>query len=878
MITANEIRTRFLEYFKKHGHAEVSSSALVPHDDPSLLFTNAGMVQFKKVFLGQEKRDYVRATTSQKCVRAGGKHNDLENVGRTARHHTFFEMLGNFSFGDYFKKEAIRYAWDFITVELGLPKDKLYITIYLDDDEAFDLWQSEAGVPTERIFRLGEKDNFWMMGDTGPCGPCTEIHIDQGADMACGPNCGIGKCDCDRFLEIWNLVFMQYEQAEDGSRTPLPKPNIDTGMGLERIAAICQGVRSNYDTDLFLSFINFTATLANVKYKEQSEDVDTALRVIADHSRAVAFMIADGIMPSNEGRGYVLRRLIRRAYRFGRTIGLEGTFLHKSAMQVVQVMGGHYPELKENAEFMERVIIEEEERFDKTLDRGLAMLEETLEALTAQKATSVPGDVVFKLYDTYGFPIDIINDIAEKQGFDVDEAGYLEHMQEQKTRAKAAWKGGEKTLAARFQSLLEEGVRSEFVGYTDLETSANVTHVMNADAEVVDALACGSEGWIVADKTPFYGESGGQVGDLGTLSTSGVTAEILDTQKPSSELTIHKVKVTEGSLAKGHCTMTVGEEERLASARNHTATHLLHAALRTVLGDHVKQQGSLVGPDRLRFDFTHISAMTPQELAAVEHEVNRMVMKNVALNTEVMPYDAALEKGAIALFGEKYEADVRVVAVPGESVELCGGTHLDATGQIGSFYITSEGGVAAGVRRIEATTGWNAFQLVQDNRRELAEINGVLKAKPGMATERIKGLQKEVKALKKDIEKMAAQASCGNSSNLMDSAEEINGVKVIATQVTCPSVKALRDMMDDLRSKLDSGIICLAAENEGKVSLIVGVTKDLTKQFKAGDLVKVAAAEVGGSGGGRPDMAQAGGTNPAGIGAAIETLKNAIKG
>lgn len=876
MITANEIRSRFLAYFEKHGHTPVASSPLIPSDDPTLLFTNAGMVPFKKVFLGQDKRGYNRATSSQKCVRAGGKHNDLENVGRTARHHTFFEMLGNFSFGEYFKKEAIRYAWDFLTKELGLPKEKLYITIYLDDDEAFELWQSEANVPTERIFRLGEKDNFWMMGDTGPCGPCTEIHIDQGEDMSCGPDCGIGKCDCDRFLEIWNLVFMQYEQMPDGSRVPLPKPNIDTGMGLERIAAICQGVRSNYDTDLFQAIITHTATLANVAYKAGNEETDTALRVISDHCRAMAFMITDGIQPSNEGRGYVLRRLIRRAYRFGRVIGLSGNFLGEVVKKVIEEMGEHYKELHDNAEFMLRLIGEEEIRFDKTLDRGEHMLEEHLDTLTTKGEAAVGGEFMFKLYDTYGFPVDIVRDIAEKRGLGIDEDGFTAFMKEQKQRAKAAWKGGaEQTLATKFQTLFEEGVTSHFTGYASLFETTTVHTLMDAEANKIDVLE--GEGYLVAPKTPFYGESGGQVGDTGTITGPNGKFEVIDTVKPFPELTVHKITALEGNIATNDkVILSVAENDRLASARNHTTTHMLHAALRSVLGDHVKQQGSLVGPERFRFDFTHISAITPEELTAIEEEVNRMILANITLNMQVMPYQDAVEKGAMALFGEKYEDNVRVVSIPGESIELCGGTHLGATGQAGSFYILSESGIAAGVRRIEAVTGFNAMRHMMELRGELNQISGLVKAKRGQIAERVKGLQKDVKGLKKDLEKLAAQAASNNGGNIMDGAEKIGDITVVAQKVNLPNVKALRDLMDDVRSKLQSGVACLVFEDGGKVSMAIAVSKDLQDRFKAGALIKEVAAEVGGSGGGRPDMAQAGGNNPAGIDAAFAKLKELL--
>lgn len=882
MLTANEIRRRFLDYFKQHGHAEVASSSLIPRDDPSLLFTNAGMVQFKKVFCGQEKRDYKRATTSQKCLRVGGKHNDLDNVGRTARHHTFFEMLGNFSFGDYFKEDAIRFAWAFITEELKLPKERLYITVYKDDDEAFELWQKVAGVAPERIFRLGDKDNFWSMGDTGPCGPCSEIHYDQGADMACGPDCGIGACDCDRFLEIWNLVFMQFDQQPDGTRVPLPRPSIDTGMGLERIAAVCQGVRSNYDTDLFQTFIQYMAGLAGVRYHD-GDDTDTALRVIADHSRAIAFMIADGILPSNEGRGYVLRRLIRRAFRFGRLMGMQDPFLYKTALKVVEVMGEGYPELRARADFMARVVREEEERFSSTLDKGLAMLEEEMDALAARGETLIPGETAFRLYDTYGFPLDIVNDVAEKRGFKADEAGFNDYMLQQKRRARAAWKGsGEKDVASRFQSLLEDGLKSEFFGYDALSGTGRLVALLDEDGLPVESLAAGEKGYAVSDRTPFYGASGGQCGDTGLLAAPAGTARVLDALKPSADLTVHHIEVDGGALLPDQeVTLTVTESVRLDAARNHTCTHLLHAALRRVLGDHVRQAGSLVTPDRLRFDFSHIASLTPEEIAAVERDVNAAIMADYPLSASHMGQQEAIGMGAMALFGEKYGDTVRVVTIGDgertESVELCGGTHLRSTGQAGSFVILSESGIAAGTRRIEAATGWNALRHAHALSDEAQQLAAMLKTQPGGLVAKLEALQKENRALRKDLEKAAAQAASGQGGDLMSKITEINGVKVLAAKLGPSNIKAMRELMDDIRSKLPSGIACVAARvDEGKVSMILYVSKDLHSRFTAPALIKEVAAPIAGSGGGRPDQAQAGGTNPAGIDEALEVLKRKI--
>ena len=813
MLTAKEIRRRFLAYFEAHGHEIVHSSPLIPRDDPSLLFANAGMVQFKKLFQGQEQRDYKRATTSQKCLRVSGKHNDLENVGRTARHHTFFEMLGNFSFGDYFKEDAIRFAWNFVTQELKLPKDRLYVTVFREDDEAHALWQRVAGLDPSRIFRLGEKDNFWAMGDTGPCGPCSEIYVDQGEDMACGPHCGIGSCDCDRFLEIWNLVFMQYDQPENGPRTALPRPSIDTGMGLERIAAICQGKRSNFDCDLFQEIIQYAAGLAGVTYSfsaPDANDVDTALRVIADHSRAAAFLIADGVLPSNEGRGYVLRRLIRRALRFATLMGIREPFLHKTARKVADIMGEDFPELAQCAEFVTRVVREEEERFSQTLDKGLALLEEELHALAAAGQNTVPGAVCFKLYDTYGFPLDIVNDVAEKRGFAIDEPGFHACMKEQKDRARAAQKSsgllgaGGKDPAEFFAALLhEEGLHCAFTGYAALADDSRIVALLDEDGLPAEQLAQGASGYLVTGRTPFYGASGGQVGDLGSVTSPSGAANVVDTLKPAPHLVVHRVNVTSGSLlADQEVRLQVAQDDRLASARNHTCTHLLHAALRRVLGEHVKQAGSLVAPDRLRFDFSHITSLTPEELLAVERDVNRVIMADYPVTAAVMAQKDALASGAMALFGEKYGDEVRVLTVGEgdikESVELCGGTHLSRTGQAGCFCILSESGVAAGTRRIEAATGWQALRRFHEQREELNTVTAALKAKPGEVLARVEALQADMKKLRKDMEKSAQQAASGQGKDLMSGLADVNGVQLLTAAVGPVPVKALRDLMDDV--------------------------------------------------------------------------------
>ena len=883
MLTAREIRRRFLEYFRAHGHEIVASSALIPRDDPSLLFTNAGMVQFKKLFLGQEKRAYARAATSQKCLRVSGKHNDLENVGRTARHHTFFEMLGNFSFGDYFKEEAIRLAWNFVTGELKLPGDKLYATVFREDDEAFELWRKVAGMAPERIFRMGEKDNFWAMGDTGPCGPCSEIYYDQGPEMACGPDCGIGRCDCDRYLEIWNLVFMQYDQVTPDERVSLPRPSIDTGMGLERIAAVCQGKQSNYDSDLFQEFIQFAARLTGQPYRAGNEDADVALRVIADHSRAAAFLITDGVLPSNEGRGYVLRRLIRRACRFGRLIGMREPFLHEVALKVLDVMGEDFPEGTANAAFTARAVRTEEERFSLTLDKGLSLLEDELAKLAAAKSTTVPGEVCFTLYDTYGFPLDIVNDIAEKRGFLVDEPGFLVRMREQRERSRAAQKGG--LLGAEghdplriFQPLLEAGLTCGFTGYGSLAEDARVLALLDARGEAADALGEGAEGFLVADLTPFYGASGGQAGDTGTARSLTGQAEVTDTLRPAPDLVVHRLVVTSGEMLPAQdVRLEVDKESRLASARNHSCTHLLHAALRRVLGGHVRQAGSLVAPERLRFDFSHIKAMTPEELTAVEQAVNRAILADLPVEASVMARTEAEAAGAVALFGEKYGEKVRVVRIgDGESTELCGGTHLKAAGEAGFFAILSEAGIAAGTRRIEAVTGWNALGLFQAHRHELEKIAGQLKARPGELAPKVDALQQETRALRKELEQ-ASRASAGRG-DIMAGLVTLGLTPLLAARVDSMPIKALRELMDDVRSRLPSGVACLASAEDGRVSLILHVSKDLHAKFTAPDLIRQIAPAIGAAGGGgRPDLAQTGGTKPEGIEEAFETLRGLLE-
>ncbi len=879
MITSKDIRRSFLDFFKKHHHEVVPSSSLVPVDDPTLLFTNAGMVQFKKVFLGQEKRPYSRATTAQKCLRVGGKHNDLENVGRTRRHHTFFEMLGNFSFGDYFKEEAIYFAWEYLTKELCLPKERLYVTVYKDDDEAASLWKKIANIPDSKIYRLGEKDNFWAMGDTGPCGPCSEILVDQGEHMACGPNCEIGVCDCDRYLEIWNLVFMQYNRDESGNLTPLPKPSIDTGMGLERISAICQGVYSNFDTDLFRGLIEFTCGLTGVEYGRDDE-IDTALRVIADHCRAISFMIADGILPSNEGRGYILRRLIRRAFRFGKLLNLTEPFLATVVEKLSKEMGDVYPEIVTHLEFAKKVVTSEEENFNRTLDRGLGILQEELDKLKREGKNVVPGEVVFKLYDTYGFPIDIVRDVGEKMGFSVDEDGFDSYMKEQKKRSRESREASKGEYSSLFNPLITKGIRSEFTGYEQLEDRGEVISILSHQGEERDVLYKGEEGYVVCDRTPFYGESGGQVGDRGVISGDKCFLEVIDTIKPVPSIIAHKVVVKEGEVSiSENVELKVDEKLRKDTMRNHTCTHLLHAALRKVLGEHVKQAGSYVAPDRLRFDFTHIKSLTKDEIYEIERLVNNWIMENRDVDVEIMKYEDAKKIGAIGLFEEKYGEEVRVVEIKGVSKELCGGTHLKRTGDAGSFYITQETSVAAGIRRIEAVVGINSFLFVEDLKNTLDELSFMLKCPVEKIKERISTLQEEIKRLNKEIKDITQKGVFSGDRDILDEVEEINGIKVLTKEVDIPSgdMSVMRNIMDGIRSKLQSGIALLCSKGDEKAQLILYVSSDLHSKFTAKSLIKEVAKEVRGGGGGRDDLAQAGGSYPEGIKKGMEKLKELIR-
>ena len=884
-MTGNEIRKKFLDYFCEQEHTEVSSSSLIPANDPTLLFTNAGMNQFKDTFLGLEERAYKRATTSQKCVRAGGKHNDLENVGRTARHHTFFEMLGNFSFGDYFKKEAIEYAWDFLTRIMGLDAKKLWVTVFLDDDEAYGLWKNVIGVPEKRIVRLGEKDNFWTMGDTGPCGPCSEILYDQGESMSCGLNCGIGDCDCDRYLEIWNLVFMQFNRDAEGIMNPLPKPSIDTGMGLERLAAVVQGVQSNYDTDLLRQVIAAGEKISGKVYGEDPNN-DVSLRVLADHSRASTFLIADGILPANEGRGYVLRRIMRRAARHGKMLGLNDPFLYQLAEAVAEAMQQAYPELKESLPFISRVIKSEEERFGETLDRGLKVLDEELEKLKASGSSTLSGEATFKLYDTFGFPVDLTADIIEKDSFTVDYDGFSEQMRKQQELSRKAWKGsGEEAVDEVYKNLLNEGLKSEFVGYENFSADGKVLVLLH-DGGPVSRVEKGQEVEILFDRTPFYGESGGQTGDRGRgqvkkNGAEGAVFDISTTSKPLDGLILHCARILEGELRlNDECHLIVAREERLATARHHSATHLLQAKLQKVLGDHVKQAGSLVTPHRLRFDFSHFSALTEAELEEIELLVNREVMANRSVYTEETDMDNAIKKGAMAIFGEKYGDKVRMVSMGEASIELCGGTHVESTGDIGFVKIISETGVAAGVRRLEALAGIAAWSYVNQREKIMSEAATRLKGIPEELVERIDRLQEQNKEQQKEISSLKEKlvnASVSGGGDKGTNIEEVNGVPVLIQKVECDDPKEMRRIMDVYKQKNVDGVTLLGATHAGKVILIVHVGKAWQKKFPAGTLIRELAAKVGGKGGGKPELAQAGGPQVDQLDVALGHLRNLLR-
>jgi alanyl-tRNA synthetase len=875
--TGASLRAVFLSYFEKNGHRVLPGSSLVPANDPTLLFTNAGMVQFKENFLGLGPSDLKRAATAQRCLRVSGKHNDLENVGYTARHHTLFEMLGNFSFGDYFKKEAIFFGWDFLTREVGLDRKRMTVSVFREDDEAYDLWHKAMGLPASQIVRFDEKDNFWAMGPTGPCGPCSEIIYDQGEGTGCGrPTCSVG-CDCDRFLEIWNLVFMQYNQDEGGKKSPLPRPSIDTGMGLERLAAVVQGVASNYDTDLFQPILREIARESGVA-PGTSGATDAAMRVIADHARATAFLIADGVLPSNEGRGYVLRRILRRALRHGKKIGFEGPFLHRVAVTVVKEFSAAYPELGKGAAFIDTVTLHEEKRFLETLDAGLRMVEDEFARIGKGGSGVFAGDVAFRLYDTYGFPVDLTADLCRERGVALDQEGFQEEMEKQRAQSRVSWKGGEAAASDAAASFLSgAGTRVEFVGYERLAAAGRIVALFRNGERVAEASE-GEEIDLVTDLTPFYGESGGQVGDVGTGAGEGFRLRIASTRKPAPDMVIHRASVTEGKVREGKAVdLSVEEAVRRQTQANHTATHLLQAALRKVLGTHVRQAGSYVGPDKLRFDFTHFEAVPAEALREVENGVNEVIAASTPVTWENLPHDAAIAAGAMAFFGEKYGDVVRMVSVPGVSRELCGGTHVRNTIEIGPFRIVSEGALAAGVRRIEALTGSAALRHLRGEADLLHEISRDLKVPPADAADRVRKLFAQIKGLEKELQDARRRASRDLVGEVLGKAVKAGAVTVAACEVEPMEPAALRELADKVKGKMKSGILLLGSVQGERCHLVAGVTEDLLAAYSANDIVKKAAAFVGGGGGGRRDMAQAGGGRIEGLAEALRSASAWVK-
>jgi len=870
-MTGAQLRSAFLDYFGRNGHKILPGASLVPGNDPTLLFTNAGMVQFKEYFLGLSTADWKRATTAQRCLRVSGKHNDLDNVGYTARHHTLFEMLGNFSFGDYFKKDAIFFGWDFLTREVGLDGKRMTVSVFREDDEAYDLWHRTMGIPASRIVRFDEKDNFWSMGATGPCGPCSEILYDQGEGVGCGrPGCAVG-CDCDRFLEIWNLVFMQFDQDETGARTPLPKPSIDTGMGLERLAGVVQGVTSNYDTDLFRPIIEGISRQCGVP-SGKTPALDAAMRVVADHARATAFLIADGIVPSNEGRGYVLRRIMRRALRHGKKLGFDGPFLHKVAGTVVEEFREAYPGLAQSASFVDTVAFQEERRFLETLDAGLRMVEDEFSRMSAD-CKVFPGEVAFKLYDTYGFPADLTADLCRERGVSLDSAGFEKEMERQRAQSRVSWKGGEIGVQDAVGSELSRaGITVGFVGYERTESDARVVAVFRDGVRVASA-ASGEEAELVTDVTPFYGESGGQAGDTGEVRGDGFTLEVSDTRRVSADHVVHRVKVLSGTVREGlSARLRVDGASRGLTQANHTATHLLQAALRKILGTHVKQAGSYVGPDKLRFDFSHFEALSPETLSAVEEEVNRAVFSPRPVTWESIPYEKAVAAGAMAFFGEKYADVVRMVTVPEVSRELCGGTHVRNTSEIGLFRILSEGAVAAGVRRIEAVTGLPAWRCLREEAESLHGVARELKVAAPEVPERVRKLSAQIRALEKALQEARRRSSRDLVGEILAGAKESAGVRRVSAEVESMDAAALRDLADAVKGKLSGGILLLGSREGERCHLVAGVTPDLTGRFSASDIVRKAAALVGGGGGGRKDMAQAGGSRVGNLPEALASI------
>lgn len=873
-MKSKEIRRAFLDYFVAKGHERIKSFSLIPRNDPTLLFTNAGMVQFKSVFLGGEKRPYTRAVSCQKCLRAGGKHNDLENVGHTARHHTFFEMLGNFSFGDYFKKDAILFAWELLTQIYKLPKDRLWVSVYDKDDEAERLWLELTGLPSDRIVRLGAKDNFWQMGDTGPCGPCSEIIIDQGENVGCGKaECKVG-CDCDRFLELWNLVFMQFNRDESGELTPLPKPSIDTGMGLERISAVLQGKLNNFDTDIFSPIISAITAQARISYGKNTES-DISIRVISDHIRSIAFLLSDGLMPSNEGRGYVLRRIIRRASRYAKLLGINEPVLYKFIDPAADSMGDVYPELIDEKERASKVLRFEEERFSRTLEQGMRIMDEVIASAKRAGLKSVPGDEIFRLYDTFGFPVDLARDIASDNHLVLDDEGFHKEMEMQRERARASWVGEEEAVSSIYRELLSEIGKTEFIGYDAMQSESVVKAILK-DGRVVKEASKGEEVEIFLDKTPFYGESGGQVGDSGSMTAPGFRAVVNDTKKAVEGLHSHMLRIKEGSLRvwdRVHC--EVDSLKRKAIMRNHTATHLLQSALRNILGEHVKQAGSLVAPHRMRFDFTHFFPLSNSEVEEIEDIVNRNILDNINLQVSVKDIKEAIASGATALFGEKYGETVRVVNIPGVSSELCGGTHCTTTGDIGSFVVVSEGSAASGIRRIEALTGAAAFGHFREKENELRKISDLLKTdKP---SERIEKLIADMKELERELERLKGRAAAENSASLIAGAREVNGIKVVSARADGLAKKDLRVLADNLKEKLGSGVVVLASVSNGEAAILSMVTNDLTNKVKAGALLKEVALLAGGRGGGKPELAEGGTKELEKLDKALEAVYDLVK-
>ncbi len=869
MKTSSEIREDFLQYFEDHDHKRVKSSSLVPENDPTLLFTNAGMNQFKDAFLGLEKREYKRATSSQKCMRVSGKHNDLETVGRTSLHHTFFEMLGNFSFGDYFKKKAIECAWELCTQVYKLPAERLHITIYQDDDEALALWRDHIGVPADRILKLGDKENFWAMGTTGPCGPCSELHYDLATSPAGHVDCSL-ECDCGRFVEIWNLVFMQFNRDASGEMTPLPSPSIDTGMGLERLACVMQGVQSNYDTDLFHPIIQEASRQTGVEYgKDEKKDI--SLRILADHSRACAFLINDGVAPGNEGREYVLRKILRRAIRHGKMLGTAKPFIYTLTSLVANLMKDAYPELLKTREYAAEIVKNEEEKFSATLDHGMALLEEICERSLKKDQRVLPGKELFRLYDTYGFPFDLAQEIAVERHLEVDERGFYAEMEKQRERARVSWKGAGREIEPIYQELARQGLQTEFTGYTKTSDVPSRTLAILRENQLVQELTEGQTGEIVLDQTPFYAEAGGQVADTGTIRSGDTRASVEDVYSPMAGLRLHKVKVHTGRLRKDETALSnVSLEERTHTARNHTATHLLHAALREVLGEHVKQAGSLVAPGRLRFDFTHYKPLTSRESRQIEELVNRKIRNNIQVQTQIRDLDDALQEGAMALFGEKYQSQVRVVKIPGFSMELCGGTHVSRTGEIALFKIVSENSVSAGVRRVEAMTGENALARFLDDEALLGELSGDLKVGRAELAKTVQKILQELKSMNKQLDQLQLKLAQEESSGILQEVREINGVKVLSKKVENLDRNSLRQLADELKNRLKTGVVVLGTPGDGKVSLVAMVTSDLTDRINANELIGKIAPLVKGGGGGKPDMAEAGGKDPSRLSEALE--------